>query len=248
MRRKTHRVALLASLAAAAFLTGCSHIPGKPGAGPEVSRPEEVLEFAVLYKTNCAACHGENGANGAAIALANPVYLTVIGEDTLREVTAKGVKGKLMPPFARSAGGTLTDQQIGVLAQGMTQQWNKPAFLRTAAGMPAYKATLTADAAHGEQAYGTFCASCHGAHGEGMNAKINGKTIKVGSIVDPSYLDLISDQGLRSFVLAGVPGGDMPDWRTDASVPMSDQQVTDVVAWLAAKRTANPGQPYSTQK
>jgi len=26
---------------------------------------------------------------------------------------------------------------------------------------------------------------------------------------------------------------------------MSDQEVTDVVAWLASRRVANPGQPYS---
>jgi hypothetical protein len=26
---------------------------------------------------------------------------------------------------------------------------------------------------------------------------------------------------------------------------MSDQEVTDVVAWLASRRVQNPGQPYS---
>jgi cytochrome c oxidase cbb3-type subunit 3/ubiquinol-cytochrome c reductase cytochrome c subunit len=126
----------------------------------------------------------------------------------------------------------------------MIQQWNKPAFLSTP-GIPTYRASLAGDAVRGEQAYGEFCASCHGAHGEGMTATINGKRIKVGSIVDPSYLALITDQGLRSFTIAGVPGGLMPDWRTDAAVPMTDQQITDVVTWLAAKRTVDPGQPYA---
>jgi cytochrome c oxidase cbb3-type subunit 3/ubiquinol-cytochrome c reductase cytochrome c subunit len=209
-----------------------------------VARPEQILDFAVLYKTNCSACHGENGRNGAAIALANPVYLGVIGEDNLREITSKGVDGKLMPAFARSAGGTLTDQQIGTLAHGIMQRWNKPAFLSTQ-GTPAYRASQPGDAARGEQAYGEFCASCHGAHGEGMTATINGKRTKVGSIVDESYLALVSDQALRSFTIAGVPEGVMPDWRTDAAVPMNDQQITDVVAWLATKRTTDPGQPYA---
>ena len=27
---------------------------------------------------------------------------------------------------------------------------------------------------------------------------------------------------------------------------MTDQQITDIVAWLASKRIANPGQPYPT--
>src|SRR3984885_13422625 len=93
---------------------GCSRIPGRPGPGPEVVRPNEVLDFPALYKANCAACHGENGRNGAAISLANPVYLAVAGEENLHEITAKGVHGKLMPPYAKSAGGMLTDQQINV--------------------------------------------------------------------------------------------------------------------------------------
>ena len=38
------------------------------------------MEFATLYKQNCAGCHGENGKNGAAISLADPVYLAVAGE------------------------------------------------------------------------------------------------------------------------------------------------------------------------
>src|ERR1035438_1732727 len=162
---------------------GCGHIPGRPGPGPQVARPEQVLDFAVLYKTNCSACHGDKGKNGAAIALANPVYLAVIGEDNLREITSKGVGGKLMPAFARSAGGPLTDQQISILAHGMMQQWNKPAFLSTP-GTPTYRASQPGDPVRGEQAYGQFCASCHGAHGEGMTAAINGKKTKVGSIVD----------------------------------------------------------------
>ncbi len=106
-------------------------------------RPEEVLDFPTLYKANCAACHGENGRNGAAISLANPVYLAVAGEDKLREITGKGVAGKLMPPFAKSAGGMLTDQQINVLAHGMVQQWSKP-DLFAGVSLPPYASTRRA--------------------------------------------------------------------------------------------------------
>jgi len=38
----------------------------------------------------------------------------------------------------------------------------------------------------------------------------------------------------------------MPDWRSDAAQPLTDQQVTDIVTWLASKRIADPGQPYRT--
>src|ERR1700722_7680757 len=224
---------------------GRRRIPGRPGPGPEVVRPSEVLDFSTLYKANCAACHGENGKNGAAISLANPVYLAVAGEENLREITAKGVPGKLMPPFARSAGGMLTDQQIGVLAHGVMQQWSKQDLL-AGLSIPQYRSRLAGDGARGQQALGIFCARCHGAAGEGSTGDAKSNTGKIGSIVDGSYLALISDQGLRSILIAGRPDEGMPDWRTDAAQPMTDPQTTDIVAWLASKRTADPGQPYVT--
>ena len=67
------------------------------------------------------------------------------------------------------------------------------------------------------------------------------------SIVDGSYLALVSDQNLRTTVIAGRPELGAPDWRGDVpGKPMSPEDVSDVVAWLAAQRTQFPGQPYSS--
>jgi mono/diheme cytochrome c family protein len=248
-RRLTVSGALMLSAACMVF-AGCSRIPGRPGPGPDVVRPEEVLVFPTLYKENCAACHGVDGSNGAAISLANPVYLAVAGEQNIQQTIAKGVSDRLMPPFAKSAGGALTDQQVTVLAQGLIQQWGKPNLLQ-GQNPPPYQATLPADAQRGQQAFATFCAKCHGPAGKGTSDdSTNGsksKSGKLGSIVDPSYLALISDQDLRSIIIAGRPDQDMPDWRTDAAQPLTDQQITDVVAWLASNRSSTPGQPYRTQ-
>lgn len=237
----------LALATVALVAVGCSHVPGRPGPGPEVVRPSEVLDFSTLYKANCAGCHGENGRNGAAISLANPAYLAVAGEENLREVTAMGVPSKLMPPFAKSAGGMLTDQQIGVLAHGMVQQWSRP-DLFVGQSLPAYKAAVSGDVVRGQQAFSVFCAWCHGAGGEGSTGDTKSGMGRVGSIVNGAYLSLISDQGLRSITIAGRPDEGMPDWRSDGSQPMTDRQITDIVAWLASKRTSNPGQPYPTQQ
>ncbi|MGA3048361.1 MAG: c-type cytochrome [Terracidiphilus sp.] len=232
-------------LSAVFMFLGCSRIPGRPGPGPEVVRPEEVLAFPALYQQNCAACHGENGRNGAAISLANPVYIALAGDSNLHEVIAKGVSGKLMPAFSKSAGGTLTDQQITVLAQGIQKEWGNPSLLAGQNPLP-YLATLQGNAEHGLAAYGVFCARCHGAIGEGgpADGNANSTKSKLGSIVDPSYLAIISDQNLRSITIAGRPDEAMPDWRTDAARPMTDQEVTDILAWLASKRVTDPGQPY----
>lgn len=237
--------------AACLALAGCGHAPGYPGPGPEVLRPEQVVDYPTLYKQNCAGCHGENGRNGAAISLANSVYVELAGEARLRNTIAHGVSGKLMPAFAKTAGGMLTDAQVTALAQGIVQQWGTPG-LPAGETTPPYQAVLTGNPEHGFAAYGVYCARCHGAMGEGGPADGKAAAGKssarregwLGSIVDPAYLALISDQNLRSITIAGRPDQDMPDWRSDGPQPMTDQQVTDILAWIASKRVANPGQPY----
>ena len=57
--------------------------------------------------------------SGAAIGLANPVYLAIADDARRTRATAQGVPGTLMPAFARSAGGMLTDQQVAILVAGM---------------------------------------------------------------------------------------------------------------------------------
>jgi mono/diheme cytochrome c family protein len=231
---------------AVAFAAAGCNAPGKPGPEPEVPRPEQVLDFATLYSQNCAACHGENGRNGAAIALDNPVYLAIAGSANLQRITGDGVPGTAMPPFAKSKGGMLTDQQIAVLAQQMVAQWGNPSAL-AGATPPPYAAAAPGNPAQGRQAFTTFCARCHGADGTGGKSP-HGESL--GSLVDPAYLALVSDQGLRSIILAGQTEQDAHDWRSysaspDApAIPMSDQQVTDVVAWLTSHRIPTPGQVY----
>ncbi len=228
---------------------GCGPMHGQPG--PPAKRPAQMLDFATLYKQNCAGCHGENGRDGAAISLSNPAYIALAGEERLRNTIANGVQGKLMPAFARSAGGMLTDQQVDALAHGIVAQWGRPQQF-AGVKLPPYQAASPGNAANGFKAYGVFCARCHGATGEGGPA--NGEPLKpgaphpasgwLGSIVDPSYLALISDQNLRSIIIAGRPDEGQPDWRNDASQPMTDQEITDIVAWMASKRAAHLGRSY----
>jgi mono/diheme cytochrome c family protein len=230
-------------------ISGCGHAPGRPGPGPEVPRPENVLSFNALYKDNCAGCHGDNGRDGAAIMLANPAFVA-IAKDHLNDIISHGVSGSLMPAFAISAGGELTDQQVQILVQGI-EQWGNPA-LPAGITPPPFTTTLHGDAAHGLEAYGQSCARCHGPNGAGGAAGANiapgaSGSAKPGSIADTSFLALFSDQYLRSVIIAGRPDQGMPDWRTDGAEPLTDQQVTDIVAWMASKRVAEPGQPYPAQ-
>jgi cytochrome c oxidase cbb3-type subunit III len=219
------------------LLLGCSSPHGQPRQGSETLAPNEVLEFGTLYAQNCAGCHGAEGRGGAAIAFANPVYLAIADEAVVRKVIANGVSGTAMPPFAESAGGMLTDKQIDVITIEIRSRWSRQGILNVV-NPPSYAPKSAGDAQRGEVAYKTYCESCHGPGGRGG--------LRGSAITDDSFLALVSDQGLRTIVITGRPELGAPDWRGNVSgKPMTDQEVTDVVAWLGSRRSQNPGQPYS---
>jgi len=178
---------------------------------------------------------GANGRGGAAIALANPVFLAIADDSAIRRTTASGVPGTSMPAFAQSAGGMLTDKQIDALVSGI-RSWAKSDILNNVTPPP-YSSRTPGDPRRGEDAYRTYCSSCHGADGRGGS--------KASSIVDGAYLALVSDQELRTIVIAGRPELGAPDWRGDVEGrPMSAEEISDVVAWLSSHRPQFPGQPY----
>jgi mono/diheme cytochrome c family protein len=218
----------LRALSVAVCLSIASACRESPVDSP-VTPPNKIADFAYLYARNCAGCHGTNGKGGAAISLGDPVYLAIADDATIRRVTADGVPGTSMPAFVQHSGGMLTGDQIDVITRGI-RAWAKPEALRDA-NPPPYAAQESGDPARGAAVYDVYCKSCHGDSGRGGRAS---------SIVDRSYLALVSDQGLRTTVIVGRPEMGAPDWRGDVpGKPLSPQEVSDVVAWLSAQR----GQP-----
>jgi len=230
--------AVLESLACIVLLlcNACSTSPGRPREALEVTRPNQIENFDVLFSENCAGCHGPGGKGGAAISLADPVFLAITDDVVIRRTATNGVPHTPMPAFAQSAGGLLTDKQIDVLVSGI-RSWAKPGSLGEVA-LPSYAAKAPGDPQRGADVFRTSCSSCHGVDGRGG---------KGGSIVDGSYLALVSNQELRMNVILGRPAFGAPDWRGDKpGGPLQEQEISDVVAWLAAQRPATPGQPYPT--
>jgi mono/diheme cytochrome c family protein len=211
--------------AAMLFVGGCGHPP------EQYVLPDQVMDFKTLYQANCAGCHGQNGRYGAARPLNDGLYLALIGKERLRAVIVNGVADTTMPPFAQDAGGTLTEQQISVLVDQMVARWKQQEFAWRA--LPAYESS-TGDAKRGQAVFETYCSGCHGANGTGIAGR------KGGSAVDPAYLALVSDQHLRTTVIAGRFDENIPNWRS--YVPgqeMKPQEISDVVAWLAGHRTVS---------
>jgi cytochrome c oxidase cbb3-type subunit 3 len=202
------------------------------GCGNKVEQfvfPDQLADFTALYQNNCAGCHGPDGRLGAARPLNDPVFLAVIGRNKLRDVIADGVPKTAMPAFAKNAGGGLTDSQITILADRIAERWSRPQDFAGVA-LPSYSAE-PGDPRAGETAFRAYCANCHDETGAGGSI--------AGSIIDPVFLALVSDQSLRTTVIAGRSDQGKPDWRSDSpGHPMTPKEIADVVAWLSAHRAA----------
>ncbi len=232
----TVRLWPLAAVLILPLLASCDDAPGRPAEGSRVVAPAEVTDFPALYAANCAGCHGHEGRGGAAVNLADPVYLAVADDEAIRSTVAIGVRGTSMPAFSKGAGGMLTEGQIDAITQGI-RSWSKPAALNGAAP-PSRTPRAAGDPRRGERVFADFCASCHGTGGTGGP--------RGSAVANDAFLALVSDQGLRTIVIAGRPDLGAPDWRGNVpGRPMSEQEITDVVAWLASRRVESPGQPYA---
>jgi mono/diheme cytochrome c family protein len=208
---------------------GCERKIGPPNDQEELLRAENVISFDRLYKQNCSACHGERGTEGPALDLANPEYQALVDDMALKRWITSGMPGTQMPAFGESAGGFLTPQQVDVLVAGMRERWGGKD--RASTNMPPYLTSATGKVDHGRDVFRLTCSSCHQ---QGQR-----------KVTDASYLELVSDQSLRSIVIAGRPDLGHPDWtQVRPGQPLTDQDVSDVIAYLHSLRSDTPGQPY----
>jgi cytochrome c oxidase cbb3-type subunit 3 len=217
---------ILAVLPLALALAGCSRLPGAAAAAGTAQRPDQLMDFKTLYSQNCQGCHGANGRNGPAIDHSNPELEALLDDAALRRIISSGLPGTQMPAFAQSAGGMLTDAQIGAIIAGMRKNWAKPDPFGGAVPPPLQQ-PAGGDAKHGAQVYQARCASCH-------------QKPEDQQVTSPAYLSLVSDEVLRTIIIAGRPDIGQPDWRMQgvkgSAGPLSAQDVTDLVTYLGSLR------------
>ncbi len=214
------------------LISGCTP-PGKPKLQEESHQP---ADFKTLYAVNCAGCHGADGKNGPGRILNDPLYLAVAPRETVKHVLIYGRPGTSMPAWAISEGGPLSPEQIETLLNGMEQNWSKPAVVAHLT-LPPYSVSSTSGNADAGRKL--FLRSCFMCHGPGA---------KVGSVTEPAYLSLVSNQMIRTSIIVGRPDLGMPDYRfLKAGKPLSDEDITDLVAFLESKRPADSGAGLSSQ-
>jgi cytochrome c oxidase cbb3-type subunit 3 len=171
-----------------------------------------------LYARHCAVCHGDKGAGGVGVPLALPSFLESVDDAFIRKTIRHGRPGRVMPAFP-----ALSDAQLNAIV-GFIRGWSgKP--------VPVYSnKPLTGNPEHGRKLYASYCASCHGAEGEG--GKGTGVTfsrrrdlpIIAPALNNPGFLAAASDEmirhtleygregtPMRSFLVQGLSVGDIND-------------------------------------
>lgn len=206
-------------------------LPGQPVLKEVVLAPTKVTSFEKLYKLNCRGCHGADGTFAGSISMNDQTYLAVATPDVVRGIIANGVPNTLMPAFSQENGGVLTDAQVDILVKGIFA-WKKAG----PATLPAYSAP-PGDAAAGKVAYDAYADALR---------KVKPQIFEDndGFMTNPAFLGLSSDQYLRTLLITGRPELGIPNFQ-DAipGQPLSDQQISDIVAWLISQRKNEFGQP-----
>lgn len=184
-------------------------------------------DFATLYRDNCSGCHGAEGKHGPGRQLNDSLYLALIPKEELRHTIENGRPGTAMPAFSTAQGGPLSPAQVDALVGGIRQNWARPVDFHGVTPPP-YLPGSAGDSMNGKGLFARSCAPCHGPHA------------RVGLVNTPDYLNLVSDQWLRSSILAGRSDLGMPDWRhLKAGRPLTDNDVADLTAYLVSFRPSN---------
>lgn len=234
------------------LLGGCD-LPGKPNPENRPRTPNEILGFHELFATNCAGCHGATGEMGPAPPLNDPLFASLITEEALLQVISHGRAGTPMPAFSSVAGGSLTTEQVEILARGIKSEWGGEVEDDAA---PPLEASGDADSPgnseRGAEVFARACAGCHGAEGRGADeSTADGEELPGGAIHVPAFLALTSDAELRRIIITGRSDLGMPsyaesDGRPADFEPLTTEEVSDLVALLGEWRAGRPAAPPET--
>jgi mono/diheme cytochrome c family protein len=203
-----------------------------------VGAPELVASKAVFHSLGCRGCHkvaGVGGDDGPDLTRAGErdpgltSFTHVRGEHTVANWIAEHfrapatvVPGSLMPQLG------LTEPQIDALTfyTLSLRRSDQPEAFWPKDRIRAERFGEREFATDGATIFGTFCAACHGARGEGMRYPGAAAFPAIGN---PDFLAVASDRFLKETVLHGRPGRRMPAWGEGGLRPA---EVDAVVAFV----------------
>lgn len=188
------------------------------GAAMRAADPaQNVAVGAALFRSHCAACHGDAGQGRIGPAIAATDYLRVVDDGTLHRAIVEGRPSTAMPAWRH-----LSAADVGALI----------AYLRTFDTAP--RAVLAGALPAGDPAVGSvyYGVACRGCHGEAARGGVGPQ------LANPVFLDSVSDAALFEWIAKGRTGTAMRAFLAGAQgpTPLTRRQILDVIAYLRALR------------
>lgn len=195
---------------------------------------EFATDGATLYATLCSGCHGPNGEGRRFPetypfpAIANPDFLAAATDQFIQDTIKTGRSGRRMPAWGENEGG-LRDEEIARIVGHLRQIGGVPEPKRPAAE----HRWIKADAAAGGKLYAAYCAGCHGAKGEGLEAP---------ALRNKSFLTAADDAYLVETIGRGRRGTAMQSFQAASTVhpALSPAEIESLVAYLRSWEEKKP--------
>jgi mono/diheme cytochrome c family protein len=194
--------------------------PGNPRAGE------------VHFNINCSACHqiGGVGKVGFAPSIRNRDFLAIASDDFIKQTVHNGRVGTGMVPRPDLPGQTVND----IIAYLRALPVSNPVKIRVDPTL-----VLRGDAGRGANVFASYCAACHGPHGEGYVIGVPGPGIGL-----PGFLKVASDDYIFQTVKHGRVGTPMKPFLGSLGLAnLSESDVHDVIAHLRELEAHPPVAP-----
>ena len=172
----------------------------------------------VLFKTECAKCHGPHGEGDLGAQIGNPAFLAEVSDEFLRRTISFGKRGTEMKGFATRARNPLSEEDIGHLIAYLRSLEKRPG------AAPLMNTMSWAVAKEGQKVYEkkAECAKCHGPQGEGASGP---------SLGNPAFLDVASNGFLTATIVLGREDTPMPAFY-HGKVRLEQEEVENVIAYI----------------
>ncbi len=189
-----------------ATLARLASMSGKP-------REQAIRTGSVLFRANCATCHGPGGEGAIGPSLNNDAFLSVVSDGYLFDAITTGRPGSAMPEWRHLSGEDVVD-----LIQ-FIRSWND---FRTEQ-LPDFKASGDWD--RGKILFAGFCASCHGPEAEGLSGP---------QLRNKGFLESASDAMLRHWIANGRAGTVMRAFEkgNEGLGELSAAQIEDIISYI----------------
>jgi len=140
----------------------CNSAPGRPATDSAVVPPDQIVTFSVLYRQNCAGCHGLDGKGEQPSRWPIPFFSQLQTTPPFAAPPYVEYPALRCPPLRRLQwhAHRQTDRCPGARNPNLA----KPDTLRDTTPPP-YTAEGPGDPQRGGDVYQTYCSSCHGAGG-----------------------------------------------------------------------------------